>query len=143
YDLDSLKFVTASYFDAIKHVVKCYKFIEQNKKDNFDFEVSMDEVDSAISPLAHLFIAGEIQRNEANFHNMALRYPGMWEKAIDYIGDIGQFSHELKMHAGIAKKFGPYKLSLHSGSEKFSVYQIFSEESDGLFHIKTSGTSWL
>jgi len=143
FDLDSLKFVTASYFDAIKHVVKCYKFIEQNKKDNFDFEVSMDEVDSAISPLAHLFIAGEIQRNEVNFHNMALRYPGMWEKAIDYIGDIGQFSHELKMHAGIAKKFGPYKLSLHSGSEKFSVYQIFSEESDGLFHIKTSGTSWL
>ncbi len=143
FDLDSLKFVAASYFDAIKHVVKCYKFIEQNKKDNFDFEVSMDEIDSAIPPLAHIFIAGELQRNQVNFHNMALRYPGRWEKAVDYIGDIDQFRQELKMHAGIAKKFGPYKLSLHSGSEKFSVYKIFSEESDGLFHIKTSGTSWL
>lgn len=143
FDPDSLKFVAASYFEAIKHVVRCYKFIEQNKKDNFDFEVSMDEVDSAIPPLAHLFIAGELQRNEVNFHNMALRYPGVWEKAIDYKGDIGQFRQELKMHAGIAKKLGPYKLSLHSGSEKFSVYKIFSEETDGLFHIKTSGTSWL
>lgn len=143
FDLDSLKFVAASYFEAINHVVRCYKFIEQNRKDNFDFEVSMDEVDDAISPLAHLFIAGELQRNEVNFHNIALRYPGRWEKAIDYIGDIKEFSRELKMHAEIAKKLGPYKLSLHSGSEKFSVYRIFSEETDGLFHIKTSGTSWL
>ncbi len=143
FDLDSLKFVEASYLEAIKHVVICYKFIMQNKKNDFDFEVSMDEVDSAISPLAHLFIVSELQRNEVNFHNIALRYPGSWEKAIDYIGDIKEFKQELKMHAGIAKNLGGYKLSLHSGSEKFSTYKIFSEETGGLFHIKTSGTSWL
>lgn len=143
FNLDSLKFVAASYFEAIKHVVRCYKFIIQNKKNNFDFEVSMDEVDDEISPLAHLFITTELQRNEVNFHNIALRYPGMWEKAVDYVGDIANFSLEIKMHAGIAKKLGPYKLSLHSGSEKFSIYKIFSEETEGLFHIKTSGTSWL
>ncbi len=143
FDLDSLKFITISYLEAIKHVIKCYKFIIKNKKDNFDFEVSMDEIDNAISPLAHLFIAGELQRNEVNFHNIALRYPGMWEKAVDYIGDIKEFREEIKMHAGIAKNLSGYKLSLHSGSEKFSVYKIFSEETESLFHIKTSGTSWL
>lgn len=143
FDSDSLKLTAASYFDAIKHIVNCYEFIKQNTKDNFDFEVSMDEIDSAISPLAHIFIVSELKRNRVNFHNIALRYPGIWEKAIDYRGDIGQFSRELKIHAGIAKRLGGYKLSLHSGSEKFSVYQIFSKETGGLFHIKTSGTSWL
>lgn len=143
FDLDSLKFIAACYYDAIKHVVKCYKFIEENKEGNFDFEVSMDETESAISPLAHIFITGELQRNEVNFQNLALRYPGVWEKAVDYCGDIEGFSKELKTHAQVAKKFGPYKLSLHSGSEKFSVFPIFSEETGGLFHIKTSGTSWL
>jgi hypothetical protein len=143
FDLDSLKFITASYLEAIKHVIKCYKFIMKNKKNGFDFEVSMDEVDNAISPLAHLFIVKELQRNEVNFQNIALRYLGKWEKAIDYTGDAEEFREEIKMHAGIAKNLGGYKLSLHSGSEKFSVYKIFSEENEGLFHIKTSGTSWL
>ncbi|MES0342343.1 MAG: tagaturonate epimerase family protein, partial [Candidatus Humimicrobiaceae bacterium] len=53
------------------------------------------------------------------------------------------FKNELKEHANIAKEFGGYKLSLHSGSEKFSTYKAFSEITKGNFHIKTAGTSWL
>ena len=143
FDGESLPFVAVSYFEAIKHIIKCYKFIKQNTKSNFDFEVSMDETDNAISLLAHIFIVNELQRNEVNFQNLALRFIGEWQKAIDYIGDLKEFLEDIKMHAEIAKKFGGYKLSLHSGSEKFSVYKIFSKETEGLYHIKTAGTSWL
>jgi hypothetical protein len=143
FDEISLAVIAASYFKAIKHVARCYKFIRQNSRNTFDFEVSMDEVENAISPLAHIFIVKELQRNETNFQNLALRFTGEWQKAIDYIGDLKEFSEDLRMHAEIVKKLGGYKLSLHSGSEKFSVYKIFSEETEGLYHIKTSGTSWL
>jgi len=143
FDGESLPVVVASYFKAIKHIIRCYKFFKQNTKNNFDFEVSMDEVDNAISPLAHIFIVNELQRNEVNFQNLALRFIGEWQKAIDYIGNLKEFLEDIRMHAEIAKKFGEYKLSLHSGSEKFSIYKIFSKETEGLYHIKTSGTSWL
>ena len=143
FNEESLPVIAASYFEAIKHIINCYKFIKQNRKDSFDFEVSMDEVDSVISPLAHIFIAKELQRNEINFQNLALRFTGEWQKAVDYIGDLNKFLEDIKIHAEIAKKFGGYKLSLHSGSEKFSIYKIFSEVTEDLYHIKTSGTSWL
>jgi hypothetical protein len=143
FDEVSLPVIAASYFEAIKHVVRCYKFIKQKSKNDFDLEVSMDEVENAISPLTHIFIVKELQRNETSFQSLALRFTGEWQKALDYIGDLKAFLEDIKMHAEIAKKFGGYKLSLHSGSEKFSVYKIFSEETKGLYHIKTSGTSWL
>ncbi len=135
--------IAVSYFKAIEHVAKCYKFIKQNKKEDFDFEVSMDEIDSEVSPLAHLLILLELGRNGVNFQNIALRFTGEWQKAIDYIGDLEKFSEDIRLHAEIARKYGGYKLSLHSGSDKFSIYKIFSSETKNLYHIKTSGTSWL
>ena len=143
FDEKSIPIIAVSYFEAIKHVTTCYKFLKQAKKNDFDFEVSMDEVDSSITPLAHIFIVKELQRNEVNFQNLALRFAGEWQKAVDYIGDLKEFLEDAKMHAEISKKFGGYKLSLHSGSEKFSVYKIFSEATEGHYHVKTSGTSWL
>ncbi len=68
---------------------------------------------------------------------------GRWEKAIDYIGDIKLFKELLKEHVHVLKIFGGYRLSLHSGSEKFSTYKPFSEITEGNFHVKTAGTSWL
>ena len=90
-----------------------------------------------------LWIVSELQRREISFQNIAPHYIGDWEKGIDYIGDVDAFQEEFKIHCQIAAQMGGYKLSLHSGSDKFSVYPIFARESDGLFHIKTAGTSWL
>ena len=68
---------------------------------------------------------------------------GDFQKAIDYIGDLNEFEKQFKLHIKIAKKFGPYKISVHSGSDKFSIYSIIGKYGDNLFHVKTAGTSYL
>jgi tagaturonate epimerase len=68
---------------------------------------------------------------------------GRFEKGVDYIGDLGVFEADFAGHAAIARQFGPYKLSLHSGSDKFSIYAIATRLSHGLIHLKTAGTSYL
>jgi hypothetical protein len=113
------------------------------KKNDFDLEISVDETPTVTSPLAHLFIVLELQRGGVDFQNLALHFLGDWQKGIEYIGDVKQFAKEFSLHAAIAKKIGGYKLSLHTGSDKFSVYPIFARKTEGLFHIKTAGTSWL
>jgi hypothetical protein len=73
---------------------------------------------------------------------MAPRFCGEFQKGIDYMGDITQFERELVIHAGLADDFG-YKLSIHSGSDKFSVFSLIGKYTKGRFHIKTAGTNWL
>ena len=139
----SLKEIILTYSEAINHIVKCYEFLKDYKKEKFDLEISVDETPTVTSPLAHLFIVLEFQRRGVDFQNLALHFLGDWQKGIEYIGDVKQFAREFSLHAAIAKNIGGYKLSLHTGSDKFSVYPIFSQATDGLCHIKTAGTSWL
>jgi hypothetical protein len=68
---------------------------------------------------------------------------GRFEKGVDYIGDLGALERDVAAHAALARHFGPYKLSLHSGSDKFSVYPIAARLAKGLVHLKTAGTSYL
>ena len=143
FEKRSLRDIILVYLEALKHAVKCYKFLESYKSGRFDFEISVDETSTPTSPLAHIFIAQELQRNKVDFQNLALRFVGDWQKGIDYIGDVGKFAQELYFHTAIARLFGGYKLSLHSGSDKFSVYPSFAEKTGGFFHIKTAGTSYL
>ena len=143
FDEKSLKQIILTYFEALNHVVECYEFLKDYKKEKFDLEISVDETPTVTSPLAHLFIVLELQRRGVDLQNLALHFLGDWQKGIEYIGDVKQFAREFSLHAAIAKNIGGYKLSLHTGSDKFSVYPIFSQETDGLCHIKTAGTSWL
>ena len=143
FDDYSLKEIMLTYFKALDHVTKCYEFLKGYKKEKFDLEISVDETPTVTSPLAHLFIVLELQRRGVDFQNLALHFLGDWQKGIEYIGNVEEFGKEFSLHAVIAKKFGGYKLSLHTGSDKFSVYPIFARETDGLCHIKTAGTSWL
>jgi len=140
---ESLKEIILTYSEALNHVVKCYEFLKDYKKEKFDLEISVDETPTVTSPLAHLFIVLELRRRGVDFQNLALHFLGDWQKGIEYIGDVKQFAGEFSLHAAIAKKIGGYKLSLHTGSDKFSVYPIFFQETNGLCHIKTAGTSWL
>lgn len=130
------------YYNALKHVIKCYQYLKEYSKREFDLEVSIDETLASTSPISHIFITEELHRNGVEFQNLALHYLGIFQKAIDYIGDVEKFTQEIKIHAAIAKQFGGYKLSLHSGGLKFSVFPAFFEQTQGLFHIKIS-TSWL
>jgi len=76
------------------------------------------------------------------FATIAPRFCGEFQKGIDYIGDITRFEKEIKVHAAIARHF-KYKLSIHSGSDKFSVFPHIGKETRGQFHVKTAGTNWL
>lgn len=75
--------------------------------------------------------------------SLAPRYVGDFEKGVDYKGDLNAFEKSLADHAAIAQLVGPYKLSLHSGSDKLSIYTPFARITKGQFHVKTAGTSYL
>ncbi len=75
--------------------------------------------------------------------SLAPRFVGRFEKGVDYIGDLAAFTANFATHAAIARTLGPYKLSLHSGSDKFSIYEIAARETQGAVHLKTAGTSYL
>jgi tagaturonate epimerase len=75
--------------------------------------------------------------------SLAPRFIGEFEKGVDYKGDLVRFQESLAQHAHLARTLGPYKLSLHSGSDKLSIYPAFARATGGLWHVKTAGTSYL
>ncbi|MBE6688041.1 MAG: hypothetical protein E7588_02045 [Ruminococcaceae bacterium] len=110
--------------------------------DKVDFEVSIDETETPTTPLQHFYAANELIRRGVKVTTVAPRFCGEFQKGIDYIGNIGQFEEEMKLHCTIARHFG-YKISVHSGSDKFSVFPIIGKYTNGNFHVKTAGTNWL
>ena len=137
-----LRQCAAIYSDAISFAAQMYKTFFASGKYDADFEISIDETVSVTTPLQHFFVAKELLDAGVSFATIAPRFCGEFQKGIDYIGDIVQFEKEIKVHAGIARHFG-YKLSIHSGSDKFSVFPIIGRETRGNFHVKTAGTNWL
>jgi hypothetical protein len=105
--------------------------------------MSVDETDTPTSLEEHFFIASELRRLGVQWVSLAPRYIGRFEKGVDYIGDLAEFEAEIAKHAAIARILGPYKLSIHSGSDKFSIYPIIAQHTRGLVHLKTAGTSYL
>lgn len=142
FDAESLMRVTVKYGRAIQHAVSMFKRLSE-LKDAFDFEVSVDETDSATTPLEHFFIANELARNGVKFTSLAPRFIGRFEKGVDYIGDLSVLEVELSKHAAVTAHFGTYKLSLHSGSDKFNVYPLLGKHWGERIHVKTAGTSYL
>jgi len=132
----------AIYCDAITFAAQMYNRFLAGGKYNADFEISIDETESVTTPLQHFFAARELLDSGVAFATIAPRFCGEFQKGIDYIGDVSQFEREIKIHAAIARRLG-YKLSIHSGSDKFSVFPIIGRETRGHFHVKTAGTNWL
>jgi hypothetical protein len=108
-----------------------------------DIEVSVDETDSPTTPMEHLFIGMELKRRGVMATSVAPRFIGEFEKGIDYKGDLARFEEELRIHVAIARYCGPYKISVHSGSDKFSIYPAVGRVCGSLLHVKTAGTSYL
>ena len=141
-EADNLEIARAAcvFGPAIAHVVKLARVLDGA---TCDIEVSVDETAATTTPFEHLFLAVELRRLGVAFTSLAPRFPGRWEKALDVDGDFGAIARAVREHADIAADHGPYKLSIHSGSDKFSVYALLAEESGGSLHVKTSGTSYL
>lgn len=137
-----IKEIVSIYFGAVELIKKVYfEAISQNTI-KVDFEVSLDETEEETTPEALYFVSKEASKANVIITNMAPRFIGEFQKAIEYIGDVELFESQLKCHVKIAEFFG-YKLSFHSASEKFSVFPAIARQTNNLFHIKTSGTSWL
>lgn len=128
------------YGEAIDFADKIYHaFIEGT---NLNFELSIDETATPTTPAQHYYVARELMERGVKLDTVAPRFCGEFQKGIDYIGDLEQYAAEFAVHAAIARSFG-YKISIHSGSDKFSVFPISGRLSRGVFHVKTAGTNWL
>jgi hypothetical protein len=109
----------------------------------FEIELSIDETPQPTSLAEHYIIADQFRQAGVKLVSIAPKFYGDFEKGIDFKGDLGQFERSLIAHAQLARELGPYKLSLHSGSDKLSLYPILAEATRGCFHVKTAGTSYL
>lgn len=137
-----LNTIAAIYGEAMDFTRRVYETYFAAGEYKADLEVSIDETDVSTTPLQHFFVANELTVRGVKFATIAPRFSGEFQKGIDYIGDLEVFTAELKVHQAIAETFG-YKLSVHSGSDKFAVFPAIGEITKGHFHIKTSGTNWL
>jgi hypothetical protein len=144
FDEPALLKAAVKYGRAVAHVAALYRHLcAAAGKRPCELEVSVDETEQPTTPLEHLYIASELRRLGVRWISLAPRYIGRFEKGVEYIGDVAVFERDLSVHAAIARRLGPYKLSLHSGSDKFSIYPAAARQTRGLVHLKTAGTSYL
>ncbi|OGP57460.1 MAG: hypothetical protein A2162_09315 [Deltaproteobacteria bacterium RBG_13_52_11b] len=145
FDEESVKRNALLYHKAIDFAEEVYEFIRSRKGNRtaIDFEVSIDETPFPTSPESHLFFIIELSHRGIRIDSLAPRFIGEFQKGIDYRGDLRVFREQFSHHALIAQYYGNYKLSVHSGSDKFSVFPDLGKLARDGFHLKTAGTSWL
>jgi hypothetical protein len=139
---DGVRRIVLIYRDAIRHARKIYSNLIVPAKRPIDFELSIDETLTPTTPEAHYFVATTLIDAGVVMTSLAPRFCGEFQKGIDYRGDIDAFRIDFDCHSQIARKLG-YKISVHSGSDKFSVFPIVGELTGHVFHLKTAGTNWL
>lgn len=138
-DDESVAPAAAKFGRALAHVVELARTAGDAP---VDIEVSVDETAVPTTPFEHRFLAIELQRLDVRITSLAPRFAGSWQKGIDVGGDLAEVRASVAAHAQVAEAHGDYKLSIHSGSDKFSVYPILADVAPRL-HVKTSGTSYL
>lgn len=151
---EELRAIAGRYLFAAQEAGRIYRHIEAAKgADNFVTEVSMDEVAEPQTPLEILFILSALAKNGVPMQTFAPKFTGRFNKGVEYCGNLAQFEKEFEEDLLVIdyaiKEFGlkeNLKLSIHSGSDKFSIYPIMGRlirKYDKGIHIKTAGTTWL
>ena len=146
--------IARKYLPAVQQAGKIYRHIAKAKgKDEFVTEVSMDEADAPQSPAELFFILAAIADERIPAQTIAPKFIGRFNKGVDYVGDVQKFEKEfnddLAVIAFAIKEFNlpqNLKLSVHSGSDKFSIYEPIKRairRFDSGLHVKTAGTTWL
>lgn len=134
------------YGRAIRHALllgRHIRAVNEAAGTDYEIELSVDETEQPTTLAEHYIVAELCIESGMKLVSLAPRYVGDFEKGVDYKGDIAALERSLGQHADIADTLGPYKLSLHSGSDKLSMYPAFARASRGRFHVKTAGTSYL
>jgi hypothetical protein len=153
-DRDLLEMLAGKYLFAAQEAGRIYRHIADKKgADNFVTEVSMDEVDSPQTPIEIFFILSALAQEQVPAQTIAPKFTGRFNKGVEYVGNTTQFEKEFREDLLVidfaVREFGlpqGLKLSIHSGSDKFSIYPIMGRlirQYDKGIHIKTAGTTWL
>lgn len=149
-----LRRIAAKYLAAVHAAGEIYLYIAKHKGENtFITEVSMDETDTPQTPVELLVILAAIADEKIPAQTIAPKFTGRFNKGVDYVGDLAKFEKEFNDDLCVlkfaVKKYSlpdNLKLSVHSGSDKFSLYPIINralrKHNAGL-HLKTAGTTWL
>lgn len=146
--------VVAKYLLAAQDAGKIYRHIVARKGEgNIIAEVSMDETDAPQTPPELLIILAALADEKVRVQTIAPKFTGRFNKGVDYVGDLAQFEKEfhddLAVIAHAVERYGlpaNLKLSVHSGSDKFSLYPIIRralQRTGAGVHLKTAGTTWL
>ena len=144
FDEEILLRAAVKYGRSLAHTAGMYRHLRDRMAGRpFELEMSVDETATPTSVAEHVFVASELGRLGVEWVSLAPRFVGEFEKGVDYIGDLGEFEQSFSRHVAVARHFGPYKISIHSGSDKFSIYPIAARLTGGLVHLKTAGTSYL
>ena len=152
--MELLKNVADNYLSAVSEARKIYDRIKQGKgEESFVVELSMDETSEPQKPAELLCILAAIADADIPVQTIAPRFSGRFNKGVDYVGDLGVFALEFEQNVGVIqfaiKHFGllpELKLSVHSGSDKFAIYEIMRKtlvRTGAGVHVKTAGTTWL
>jgi len=151
---EMLEKIANKFLAATQQAADIYNFLKTEKGvGNFITEVSMDEVESPQTPLEMLFILKMLADKGVPAQTIAPKFTGRFNKGVDYKGDLQQFAKEFEEDVLVIEfavnEFGlpqELKLSVHSGSDKFSIYPIMADiikKYDKGLHVKTAGTTWL
>jgi tagaturonate epimerase len=146
--------VANKFLAAVQDAGRIYRFLVEKKgTGKFVAEVSMDETDYPQTPVELLIILAAIADEKIPIQTIAPKFTGRFNKGVDYVGDVAQFTKEfnedLATIAFAVKTYGlpeNLKLSIHSGSDKFSIYKAIHDavkKFDAGVHMKTAGTTWL
>ncbi|HUZ16885.1 MAG TPA: tagaturonate epimerase family protein, partial [Spirochaetia bacterium] len=143
FGAEEVKRCTLMYWDMLEFTKQVDSHLKDKRGDQYDLEISIDETTTPTVPSHHLFIASELQNRGVVVNSLAPRFIGEFQKGIDYIGKVEEFDKQFMVHCDIARAYGNYKVSIHSGSDKFSVYPSIGKYTRERLHLKTAGTSWL
>ena len=141
-DAAALRRIVVVFWRAVNHAVDCYRHIQSVSVRDVDFELSIDETLTVTTPAEHFVVANELALASVRPDSVAPHFSGSFEKGVEYAGNLHDFARDFVAHQQIADHFG-YKLSVHSGSDKFSVFSTVGRVTKGHVHVKTAGTNWL
>lgn len=152
--VELLENIAGKFLAATQQAADIYNFLKTSKGEgNFVTEVSMDEVETPQTPIELLFILKMLADKGVPAQTIAPKFTGRFNKGVDYTGNVDQFAKEFEEDVLVldfaVKEFGlpeEIKLSVHSGSDKFSIYPIMAaviKKYDKGLHLKTAGTTWL
>ncbi len=140
---ETLKRCALIYSAAIDFSFEVNSYLQNRRGSEFDLEISIDETSVPTLPEHHLYVIKELLYRNVIPSSIAPKFIGEFQKGIDYIGDVDEFEKQFILHCDIAATFGSYKISVHSGSDKFKIFSFIGKHTNGYFHLKTAGTSWL